>query len=215
MACDGDSVQLTATVAPIGGPPPTYTYAWSTGATTQSIDVNTAGTVTVTVTNATGCTATKSVVVNLSTAPIVNLPATQGFCAGASATLNAGNAGSTILWSTGAVTPSITVSTAGTYSVTVTNILGCSTTDNVVVTENPLPVVNLGANDTLCLSQTPFAVNAGNFASYNWSNGASTSTINVTDSGTYSVTVTDINGCTGTEISAEKGVIVRRLIVNE
>lgn len=178
---------------------PGASYAWSTGATTQSIDVNAAGTVTVTVTNAAGCTATKSVVINLSPAPIVNLPATQGICAGASANLNSGNAGSTILWSTGANTPSITVSTAGTYSVTVTNILGCSTTDSVVVTENPLPVVNLGANDTLCVSQTPFTVNAGNFASYNWNNGASTSTINVINSGTYSVTVTDINGCTGTD----------------
>jgi len=58
LACDGDSVQLTATVAPIGGPPPTYTYAWSTGSTKNTTFAKANGASTsyqVSVKNAAGC----------------------------------------------------------------------------------------------------------------------------------------------------------------
>ncbi len=58
MVCDGDSVQLTATVAPIGGPPPTYTYAWSTGSTKNTTFAKANGASSsyqVSVKNAAGC----------------------------------------------------------------------------------------------------------------------------------------------------------------
>jgi hypothetical protein len=58
MVCDGDSVQLTATVAPIGGPPPTYTYAWSTGSTKNTTFAKANGATSsyqVSVKNAAGC----------------------------------------------------------------------------------------------------------------------------------------------------------------
>ena len=191
--CPGSSKTLDA-----GNPG--ATYAWSNGATTQVITVNAANSYTVTVTNAFSCTAVKTVVVSLSLAPVVTLPATAGFCLGENTLLNAGNAGSTILWSTGATTPTITVNTPGNYSVTVTNILGCSTSDNSEVVENPLPVVDLGIDTTICVSQTPWTITPGdNFSVYRWSNSATTSAIEVSTTGSYFVTVTDANGCTGSD----------------
>jgi hypothetical protein len=191
--CPGSSKTLDA-----GNPG--ATYAWSTGATTQVITVSAASSYTVTVTNPFGCSTQKTAIVNLSPAPIINLPATAGFCAGENVTLNSGNAGSTILWSTGATSPTITVNTAGDYSVTVTNILGCSTTDNSVVVENPLPVVDLGIDTTICVSQTPWTLTPGsNFSVYRWSNSATTSSIQVSTTNSYFVTVTDANGCTGSD----------------
>jgi len=191
--CPGSSKTLDA-----GNPG--ATYVWSTGATTQVITVNAASSYTVTVTNPFGCSTQKTAIVTLSPAPIINLPATAGFCAGENVTLNSGNAGSTILWSTGATSPTITVNTAGDYSVTVTNILGCSTTDNSVVVENPLPVVDLGIDTTICVSQTPWTITPGsNFSVYRWSNSATTSSIQVSTTNSYFVTVTDANGCTGSD----------------
>ncbi len=198
--CVGSSTTLNA------GNNTGATFIWSTGATTQSITVSAIGTYTVTVTNTLGCSSSKSAIVSLGLVPTINLPATAAFCVGSSTTLDAGNTGATFNWSTGATTQSITVTAVGTYTVTVTNTLGCSATDNIAVVANQLPLVNLGANDTLCTSQTPYAVNAGNFTSYQWSNGATISTINVTATGTYTVTVTDINGCTSTD---EVTLIVR------
>ena len=190
--CPGNSRTLDA-----GNPG--ATYAWSTGATSQSISVNAANSYTVTVTNAAGCSAVKTVVVNFNPAPVINLAANVGVCAGDSVILNAGNAGSTIIWSTGATTPTITVSSAGTYAVTITNVLGCSSTDASVVVINPLPVVNLGLDTTICENQAPWTISAGNFSAYRWSNNATTSSIDVSVTGTYGVTVTDANICTATD----------------
>ncbi len=102
--------------------------------------------------------------------------------------------GTTYLWSTGATTESINVTTTGNYAVTVTN--ACSTvTDNInVVWSGPNP--NLGANDTVCFGTI---LNPGIFTSYLWNNGSTASTMNVTTSGSYTVTVTNSNGCKSTD----------------
>ncbi|MBW7846280.1 MAG: T9SS type A sorting domain-containing protein, partial [Bacteroidia bacterium] len=65
------------------------------------------------------------------------------------------------------------------------------------VFENALPVVDLGADDAYCAG-TPYSnvLDAGNSGStYLWNDNTSNQTLNVTASGTYSVTVTDGNGC--------------------
>jgi len=103
-------------------------------------------------------------------------------------------AGTTYLWSTGETTESIDVTTPGNYGVTVTN--ACSTvTDNIsVLWSGPNP--NLGANDTVCFGTT---LTPGTFTSYLWSGGSSASTLNVTTTGNYGVTVTNSNGCEATD----------------
>jgi gliding motility-associated-like protein len=63
---------------------------------------------------------------------------------------------------------------------------------------NPDPVVGLDKNENLC-DGTPRILDAGAFSSYNWSTGSTDRIITINTTGTYSVTVTDKNGCTGTE----------------
>jgi PKD repeat protein len=114
-------------------------------------------------------------------------------------TLDAGNAGATYLWSNGSVSQSIQVTQTGNYSVAVTNALGCITRDTINVNFNATPLVNLGADKSIC-SNEPITLDAGNpGATYLWSTGATTQTIVAANVGTYSVTVTNANGCTTTD----------------
>src|ERR1019366_647933 len=116
---------------------------WSNGATTSSITVNNAGTFTVTATNTgNGCTASDVVVVTLNnTPPTVNAGADRVLtCITTSVTLTASaSSGTTLVWSPGgATTTSISVSAAGSYTVTATNTLnGCTASDVVVVIQTP------------------------------------------------------------------------------
>jgi len=177
---------------------PGAVYAWSTGATTQTISVSSAGNYSVTVTNTTGCSAARTVAVVVSPLPVISLLPAITACQGSNV-LDAGNPGATYLWSTGAITQTITVNTSDIYSVTVTNASGCSITDFSRVTINPNPVAALGKDTTICTTQAPFTISGGTFSGYKWSNGATTASIQVTVSGTYTVTVTDDKGCTNTD----------------
>lgn len=173
------------------------TYLWSTGATTQTISASSPGVYKVTVTNSNGCSAEDSVLILNNAVPVVALGADQNVCAGTPVLLDAGNAGATYLWSTGATTQTISTSTAGTYSVTVTNASGCIARDTVVVTNKPKPVVSLGADQSKCPTDSVTLDAGAGFASYSWSNNATTQTIKVAAPGQYIVTVTNADGCTG------------------
>ncbi|WP_421798407.1 ice-binding family protein [Haliscomenobacter sp.] len=187
--CAGQSTQLCAS----GG----ASYLWSTGANTSCIDVNAAGTYTVTVTNASGCSSTCSQVVTVNPVPICAIAGNAVICAGQSTQLCASD-GTSYLWSTGASTSCIDVSAAGTYTVTVTNTSGCSSTCSQVVTVNPLPICLITGNDAICQAGQSSELCASGGASYLWSTGASTSCITINAAGTYSVTVTNASGCSST-----------------
>ena len=175
------------------------TYLWNTGETTQTITISTSGNYSVTVTDANGCSATDDVNATIHANPTVNLGADQQTCSGNTITFDAGNAGSTYLWNTGETTQTITISTSGNYSVTVTDANGCSATDDVNATIHANPVVDLGIDQETCSGNT-ITFDAGNAGStYLWSTGETTQTITVSTSGNYSVTVTDANGCSATD----------------
>jgi hypothetical protein len=110
--------------------PVTYSnYLWSTGATTASITVKTAGTYTLTVKDATGCSSavsSQTVIVNPLPVATITAGGPTTFCPSGAVTLTA-SAGTSYLWSTGATTPSINATSTGNYTVTVTNANGCST----------------------------------------------------------------------------------------
>lgn len=147
------------------------------------------------VTNAGGCEGSDTYC--LSPAAIsVNGPTT--FCSGGSVTL-AVTDGNSYVWSTGSLNQSITVSSGGTYSVTVLNsTAGCSVNleQIVVVNPNPNPTINFGGGN----------LTTSTFSSYQWNfngnpiSGAITQTLNPTSTGNgqYSVTVTTSNGCEAT-----------------
>ncbi len=186
LLCPGEDVVLDATG-------PGLSYAWSSGAATPTITVTSGGTYSVTVANAANCTATDAVDVSYASPGAVDLGADLVLCQGESATLDATLPGATYAWSTGAATPTISVNTSGTFSVTVTQGT-CSVADQVDVLVNPMPQVDLGNDVTLCAGEDITLDATWPGASYDWSNGASSATITVTTSGTYSVDV-DLNGC--------------------
>ncbi|MFN8278503.1 MAG: PKD domain-containing protein [Chitinophagales bacterium] len=100
----------------------------------------------------------------------------------------------TFNWSNGSNTPVIRITQSGTYKLTATDGI-CTKSDSVVASVAASPTVNLG-KDTCVKSGSPIVLNAGaGYASYTWNTGASTQTLNVSAAGTYSVRVTNSNGC--------------------
>ena len=185
--CDGESTVLAAGA---GG-----SYLWNTGATTQTIVVTTAGTYSVIVTNSDGCEGFDDVIVVVNPLPIATITGDTVICDGLTGTLYAG-AGSSYLWNTGATTQTLPVSVAATYLVTVTNANGCEGFDDVIVVVNPLPIATITGDTVICDGLTG-TLYAGAGSSYLWSTGATTQTLPVLIAGTYSVTVTNANGCEG------------------
>ena len=115
------------------------------------------------------------------------------FCLGDSVVLS-GNCGGT--WSNGATTSSITVYAGGDYSVTTSNGCGNATSNHIIVTVNPLPDCTITGDFGICFGETTVICTPAGYASYAWSTGAIVNCITVSATGTYSVTVTDVNGCT-------------------
>ena len=118
-------------------------------------------------------------------APHVNLGSNINFCSGNTLTLSAFNPNSTYLWSTGSTSPSITVTSTGSYWVVVTNSCGSASDTIDILTATPL-FFNLGPNQTLCAGSTlnlniPFQTGT----TYLWSTGSTSNTINVNSAGTY------------------------------
>jgi gliding motility-associated-like protein len=201
--CAGETVTLTATGA--------TSYLWSTGETTQSIVVATAGTYTVSVVDANGCpgaSAGTTVFVNALPVPVIAADGPLAFCQGDSVVLSvSGYQG--YLWSTGSTNSDITVYDAGQYFVTVVDNNGCAGTSAIVnVGINPDPVVTITSSTNsfeICEgSSVVLTASAGD--TYIWSTGSVSQSIQVTEGGTYTVTVTNQFGCEG---EASKDVIIR------
>lgn len=112
-------------------------------------------------------------------------------CGSATLASNAA-AGVSYLWSTGETTPTITVSQAGTYSLTVTDNNGCSKSASLYVPVIPIPTITANGRLDLCPG-TSVQLTASAGSTFLWSNGATTQSITVADAGDYSVTV---DGCT-------------------
>lgn len=185
-------------------------YMWSTGATTQTISVNNSGTFTVTVTNSFGCDGSATATTTLLPEPKPVITGKPGFCPGGSTVLNAGNGYASYLWSDGSTTQTITVSNAGTYSVTVTNASGCSKSTSISVSVYAEPKPSILGKTSICDKTSTNLSADQNYKSYLWSNGATTSSISVSAAGVYTLTVSNLNGCTG---SAQVTVTVNPLPV--
>lgn len=190
--CEGDSVTLEATAG-------YASYRWSSGQSTRRITVGRSGRYTVTVANENDCIAsvTSEVIVKPRTKPRI----TGGplvICDGDSAVLEADPGFMNYVWSSGGTSQRIVVRAPGTYTVTVMNSFGCpATSDPITVTVHPRPtarVTPLGPTLFCEGDRLPLQAPAG-ARSYLWSTGETTRTIEVTSSGSYSVTVTDSNGC--------------------
>jgi hypothetical protein len=168
--CQGFTASLIGT----GG----TSYGWSTGASTTLLNVNSAGTYTVTVTNAAGCTNTASTTITVLPLPTPSIAVTEtsGFtandaiiCTGDNVTLTA-SGGGTYAWSNGGNSAAITVSPASntTYTVTVTGGNGCTATTSRTITVRPVPVPT--TDKVVCRNEAPINLNA------NWAPAGATFT---------------------------------------
>jgi len=199
--CTGQSF----TISPTGA----GSFTYSSGSPVVTPTVTTTYSVTG---NSSGCASTNISTVTVNPLPVASITAggATTFCQGDNVTLSA-NTANTYSWSNGASAQSITVSASGNYSVSITDVNGCSGSSSVTgVTVNPLPVASITPNGatTFCHGDNvTLGANAAN--AYLWSNGASTQSITVSASGNYSVSITDMNGCSGN--SSVTGVTVNPL----
>jgi len=204
--CAGAAIALTG-----GGGNASSTYAWTgpNGFTSNiqnpTIPTSTtanAGTYNLTVTSI-GCVATASTTVVVNPLPAVNAGIDQTVCLGSSVTLS-GSGATTYSWNN-SITNGVTFvpSATTTYTVTGTSA-GCTNTDQVLITVNPLPTII--ANDVSVCANGTVTLNASGGSTYNWSPGTDLnqttgSSVNSTPQATitYTVTGTDINGCVNTD----------------
>ncbi len=192
---EGETATLTATGAD--------SYLWSTGETTQTIQVNPLLDTSYAVTGTTnGCQSTDNVTVFLLDDSVaVNAGSDVDICNGTTITLTA-TGGTTYLWSTGETTPTIDVSptTTTTYTVTAYSPSGNNEDqDDVTVTVNEIPVADAGTNAEICLGDS-ITLTASGGSSYLWNTGETTQsiTVNPTETSIYTVEVFE-NNCASTD----------------
>ena len=189
-----------------GGTSP-YTYLWSNSENVQDISDLHSGAYSVTVTDANGCTSTRTTSVANTGAPTVTPSVTNVACAGGSTgavTLSVSGSNGppfSYYWSTGATTQNVSGLPAGTYNVVVTDTLGCEGIANMTITQPNALLINRTQTNILCNGATTgaitLAVTGGTGAyTYNWGSGVTTLNRSSLAAGTYTVTVTDANSCT-------------------
>ncbi len=171
------------------------TYNWSTGATTRTIIVNTAGSYSVSVTNASGCNGTGSITTNISSNLTPAISGNLSICSGSTNIIDAGVGYTTYNWSTGATTQTIIVSTPGTFTVIVSNGAGCTGSASVTTSINSIPSPPITGNTSFCIGSSS-VLNTGFYVGYLWSTGETTQSISVNTAATFTVTISNANGCT-------------------
>jgi C1A family cysteine protease len=169
---------------------PSYTYA-SPGTYTVAL----------TATNSLGDdTYTATDLIEVHTNPTVDLGGDIELCPGESTSLDAGAGMSDYNWSPSGTTQNISVSDEGIYAVTITDANGCTATDELELTHLPAPTVDLGVDIEACDTDVPITLDAGaGMVSYVWTPSGDSQTLDVNESGNYSVVVSAANGCTASD----------------
>ncbi|MFN0033436.1 MAG: hypothetical protein ACKVUS_00130, partial [Saprospiraceae bacterium] len=178
-------------------------YAWSNGDTTKVTTVYEPGTYDVTVTNQYGCTGVGYF--GVQTAEVNAFPISMtaaAICVGQKDTLRVVGGFSNYSWSNGIMGITNIVTMPGTYTVTVTNVYGCTGTGSVTIGLKPTPTIAITSTPFCPGTSSTLTVTGGNFPQYLWSGGETTNPITASVSGTYSVTVSGAAICaTNTSVS--------------
>ena len=220
-----DSFTITTTVAPtialsmnnsgcglsngtidltISGGVSPYSNIWNNGATTEDLSSLATGNYFVTVTDAAGCTVAGSILVGNNLSPVLSATVINETCLNSDGAIDVTTTGGTspfiYLWNNGATSEDLTSLAAGNYSVTVTDVNGCSASTSATIISSPTsPVATLTAATANCNQsngQINLSVSNGTAPySYLWSNGQTTEDINNIAAGNYIVTITDAAGC--------------------
>lgn len=174
-------------------------HVWSNGSTTSNATVNKPGTYWVRATDAFGYVTSDTInVIYPGTFPLPD----NTFCAGTNLMVNPNLSGPyTYLWSNGSTSNSISINTPGQYSITVTDTSGCFMRDTFSIsTDNFAGTISLGPDSTLC-SGYDIGLQQGEAGviSWLWNTGETNPTLQVSNGGTYTITVTNSNNCTASD----------------
>lgn len=194
-------------ITPGGGVAP-YTYLWSTGATTQDLQNGSAGTYSVKITDAVGCSIDKVYALRIVSPIVLSYVVTPTSCVdngsgGINLTVSGGTAPYTYLWQDGATTEDRTALKAALYKVIVTDAVGCTASANVSVFKKTFEVTSqvVEAKCTGDLgSITISPVDGVSPYTYSWSTGDTDNSVMDLAAGVYSVTITDASGCSRTMV---------------
>ena len=194
----------TATVTPTGGTAP-YSYVWSNGATSQTVNNLPSGTYTVTVTDANGCIAQMSLTITqpqssiVTTATQVNVLCYGNPSGSIDLSVSGGTGPYMYSWSNGSTTQDISNLAGGSYTGTVTDVLGCTSSASVTITQpSAFSITTTSTDEMMGMDGTATVTVTGGTPSYMYywmPGGATTPAITGLAAGTYSVTVLDANGC--------------------
>ncbi len=188
VICSNDSLTLDGSFGP------SYTYLWQDASTAQTLTVTAFGNYSVEVTdNVSGCVGRDTILVGINAAPSFTLGSDVTVCQGTQVSFSGPGGQFDYAWSTLDSTISITTGTAGSYDLAVTDTVnGCTSMDTVNLSVNPVPVVALGSDTSVCSADGSVTLSgpAGNFE-YLWNTSDTTMSITVNSSGNYFVVVTD------------------------
>lgn len=198
--CNNDTIRLQA-------PSGFLNYSWSpayniNSTTAQNVVVNpTVDTAYMIRAEKTpGCFAYDTVRITVYQSLPLDLGADRSICTGDSIILDAGNGFASYNWSTGATTQQLIIRTAAQYQLAATSPQGCISRDTFrLVSVQPLPVVNLNPDTSLCIGSSRVLDAGAGYSSYAWNTGAATRTITVNAMGIYGVNIIDQNGCKGSD----------------
>ena len=207
-----DSSDGAATVTVSGGTPfgnGDYQYNWNApgNPAVASLDDISAGVYTVTVTDANGCSSIGMLAIDAPAAMVVNMTNTPVTCSGfadgaALANVQGGTGPYTYLWDdpSNSTTADIADLGPGVYTLTVTDVNGCTTISQATIFEPPALVLTFNKTDILCYDDNDGTVTVqvtGGVTPYlyAWSGGETTATITGLTAGNFETTVTDANGC--------------------
>ena len=208
--CSGQNISLTATLDKFYSS--TYSYAWSNGNSGSAVNIfpTSTSTFSVTVTDAAGCAVTSSKLITQLSSPVVSFSESYVNCSGKPVTLvpiiNGGTSPYTYSWDgviSSTATKTVNPSSPQTYCLSVRDANNCTVPACVVVNQRSINV-NLPTGISKCQGESytilPTVSNFSGALSYQWSNGATSSTNPVTINATqsYAVTVSDATGCIGT-----------------
>ena len=186
--CAETSITLDA------GAATSWSWNWIPTATSQTIQVRTAGDYSVEITDSNGCKGRDTISITSMPLPVVNLGNDTAICAGDSIILNAGN-GTGWTWNVSGNSQTLVVKTSNTYRVTTIDANSCEKSDTIVIDVNPIPVVNLGNDTSICI-ENQYTLDAENTGStYLWSTGSTDPSIQIDGADTYEVIVTGSTNC--------------------
>lgn len=174
-------------------------YLIGAGTATPTITFDSTMTYVVEVGDGAGCSAFDTVLVTMAFSTLENF-SDSSLCAGDSAFIDAGFPWATHTWSPGGqTTQTIWVESAGSYTVTMQDSTGCQVQNTTTITIDPLPIVALGPDTSLCVGENWLLIAGDPGSDFLWSTTATTQTITTNVGGTFSVLVTDQNACVNSD----------------